>query len=305
MSYCTAVRFLFVILWIAVVILAAGPADVPVEASGNDYLSDLLTWRSEVEEKLKAEDGWLTIAGLFWLTEGKHRFGSGAENDFVLPGSAPEVVGTFSLSGGVVSVVIDTGVQVTMDGKPVRSATLERGPKYTLSVGELDLWLHGSGERRAIRLRDPSSKLLTEFTGLKWFPVDEAYRVDARFVPYAVPKDVEILNVFGDVVSMKSPGDLHFVVNGQDTVLQPFSGRDGSLFIILRDETSGKESYGAGRFMQAEAPKDGLVELDFNRAYNPPCAYNSYTTCPLPPKKNNLSVRIEAGEMAYKTLPTN
>ncbi len=305
MSYCTAVRFPFVIFWIAVVILAAGLADVPVEASGNDYLSDLLTWRSEVEERLKAEDGWLTIAGLFWLTEGKHRFGSGAENDFVLPGSAPEAVGTFSLSGGVVSVVIDTGVQVTMDGKPVRSATLERGPKYTLSVGELDLWLHGSGERRAIRLRDPSSKLLTEFTGLKWFPVDEAYRVDARFVPYTVPKDVEILNVFGDVVIMKSPGELQFDVKGQEIVLQPFSGRNGSLFIIFRDETSGKESYGAGRFMQAGAPKDGLVELDFNRAYNPPCAYNPHTTCPLPPKKNNLSVRIEAGEMAYKTSPTN
>lgn len=305
MSFSSAVRSFLLISLMAVFVLAVGLIDVSVLSSGGDYLSELRAWRGEVEEKLKADDGWLTIAGLFWLTEGDHRFGSGPDNDFILPRSAPETVGTISLSGGVVSVAVDAGVQVKMQGKPIRSATLERGPKYTLSVGDLDLWLHGSGERRAIRLRDPNSKLLKEFTGLKWFPADEAFRVKARFVPYAAPKDVQILNVFGDVLTMKSPGDLHFEVKGQSIVLQPFSGRDGRLSLIFRDQTSGKESYGAGRFMQAGAPKDGHVELDFNRAYNPPCAYNPHTTCPLPPKKNNLSIRIEAGEMAYKTSPNH
>ena len=304
MSFSPAVRSFLLMSLTAVFVLAVGLTHGSVPASGNDYLSDLRAWRGEVEEKLKADDGWLTIAGLFWLTEGEHQFGSGDDNDIVLPKTAPETVGTFTVNDGVVSVVVDAGVQVTMGGKPIRSATLERGPKNALSVGVLDLWLHGSGERRAIRLRDPSSWLLAEFTGLKWFPVDEAFRVDARFMPYAVPKDVEILNVFGDVVSMKSPGELQFEVKGQAITLQPFSGRDGSLFIIFRDETSGKESYGAGRFMQAGAPQGGHVELDFNRAYNPPCAYNPHTTCPLPPKKNNLSIRIEAGEMAYKKSPT-
>ena len=239
MSLSPAVRSFLLICLMVLFAFAAGSTHESVLASGDDYLSDLQTWRGEVEEKLKADDGWLTIAGLFFLTEGDHRFGSGAGSDFVLPRSAPENVGTISLRGGVVSVAVDAGVQVKMDGKPIRSATLERGPKHALSIGDLDLWLHGSGERPAIRLRDPNSRLLKEFTGLKWFPADEAFRVKARFVPYAAPKDVQILNVFGDVLTMKSPGDLHFEIKGQSIVLQPFSGRDGRLSLIFRDQTSG------------------------------------------------------------------
>jgi uncharacterized protein (DUF1684 family) len=150
-------------------------------------------------------------------------------------------------------------------------------------------------------MRDPNSKLRKEFTGLKWFPVDESYRVSARFESYSEPRKVESLNVFGDVIEFMSPGELVFEINGQEHRLQPTSMRNDAFHLIIRDKTSGKETYGAARFLSTEPMKNGRVELDFNKAYNPPCAYNPYTTCPLPPKGNSLPVRIEAGEKAYKT----
>ncbi len=266
----------------------------------HSYQEGIQEWRSQVEERLKADDGWLTIAGLFWLSDGALRFGSAADNDFVLPEGAPEQVGTFTQHDKKITVQIEQDVHVTMHGNHIHSAVLERGPKYALTVGDLSLWLHGSGERQAIRMRDPNSKLRKEFTGLKWFPVDEAYRVSARFESYSEPRKVESLNVFGDVIQFMSPGELVFEMHGQEHRLQPTSMRNGAFHIIFRDKTSGKETYGAARFLNTEPAENGHVVLDFNKAHNPPCAYNPYTTCPLPPKGNALPLRIEAGEMAYK-----
>jgi uncharacterized protein (DUF1684 family) len=264
------------------------------------YQETVQEWRNQVEERLKADEGWLTVAGLFWLPEGKHRFGSAADNDMVLPERAPGHVGTFTHREGKVTVRIEPDVHVTMHGNHIQSAVLERGPKHAISVGDLLFWLHGSGERKVIRMRDPNSKLRKEFTGLKWFPVDETYRVNARFEPYSEPRKVESLNVFGDVIEFMSPGELVFELNGQEHRLQPTSMQNGAFHIIFRDETSGKETYGAARFLNTEPAENEHVELDFNKAHNPPCAYNPFTTCPLPPKGNSLPVRIEAGEKAYQ-----
>ena len=147
------------------------------------------------------------------------------------------------------------------------------------------------------------SALLKSFTGLGWFPIDPAYRVVARFAPFDAPKPVEVPNILGDLERYTSPGMLTFTLNGQQCVLQPFQvgrGESSRFFIVFKDLTSGKETYGAARFVNASLPKEGATIIDFNRAFNPPCAYNPFTTCPLPLPSNRLSVRILAGERKYQ-----
>jgi uncharacterized protein (DUF1684 family) len=263
------------------------------------YKDEVEKWRKEREEGLKGDEGWLTVAGLYWLREGENRFGSGPLNDFVLPeGSAPAEVGVFDYRGGKVSVRINPGVEVTQHGKRIEAANMKMGSEDAISIGKLKLWVHYSGERLAIRLRDLDSSLRKEFTGLKWFPVTEKYRVEARFVAYQEPRKVDIVNVMGDVEEFASPGYVEFELGGEKFQLQAASGNEEVLFFVFRDLTSGKETYPAARFLRVQRNGD-RVDLDFNMAYNPPCAFNPYTTCPIPPKENRLAVRIEAGEMKY------
>jgi uncharacterized protein (DUF1684 family) len=162
------------------------------------------------------------------------------------------------------------------------------------------MWVHKSGERFAIRLRDHDSPIRKAFTNLRWFPVDADYRVTARFVPYDSPKPVSMLNVLGDIERFFSPGYAVFTLHGQELRLEPVISKQGHLFFVFRDGTSGRETYGAARFLYADGTQNGHVILDFNKAYNPPCAFNPHTTCPLPPEDNRLTVRIEAGELNYK-----
>jgi uncharacterized protein (DUF1684 family) len=140
---------------------------------------------------------------------------------------------------------------------------------------------------------------LKEFTGLRWFPVQEDYRVEGRFVPYTSAKTIAVPNILGQVEEMPSPGYVAFTIGGREVRLDPVLEEPGAseLFFIFRDQTTGKETYPAGRFLYAAMPKDGRVTLDFNKAYSPPCAFTPFATCPLPPKQNRLPVRIEAGEM--------
>jgi uncharacterized protein (DUF1684 family) len=190
---------------------------------------------------------------------------------------------------------------VTANGRPVSS--LEMRPDTTgspdvIAIGELTMHVIQRGDRYGIRLKDKNSKLRREFTGLRWFPVDPSYRVVARFIPQDPPELISVPNVLGDTTKRPSPGYVVFTLDGKECRLHPVSS-NGELFFIFRDLTAGKETYGGGRFLYAEGPKDGKVILDFNVAYNPPCALNPYTTCPLPPLQNHLSVQIAAGEKAY------
>ncbi len=267
----------------------------------SSYRTEIERWREQREEQLKSDNGWLTVAGLFWLKEGENSFGAGPLNDFVLPeGSAPSQVGVFDFHDGKTTVRIEEGVSVKLHDKTIRTAELERGSRNAISVGELKLWVHMSGQRYAIRLRDPDCELRKEFTGLVWFPVNESYRVKARFVPHDAPKKVKVLNVFGDVQESESPGYVFFELDGREHRLEPFSAGENRLSYVFRDLTAGKETYPAARFMTTDGPNDdGIVTIDFNNAYNPPCAFNPFTTCPTPTKSNRLSVRIEAGEKNY------
>jgi hypothetical protein len=286
---------------LAVVALLASTAP-GLPASDPSYRASIEEWRRGREARLKADDGWLTVAGLFWLKEGANSAGSGASNGIVLPReAAPERIGSFVLKNGKTVFLAERGVPVGSGGKPV--GTLEMKPDTSgnpdvVAIGSLSMHVIERGKRYGIRLRDKNSRFRREFTRLNWFPINESYRITARFVPYNPARKIAIPNVLGDTETETSPGYVVFAVGGVECKLEPVSEGD-QLWFIFRDLTSAKESYPPGRFLYADPPKDGRVVLDFNKAYNPPCAFTPYATCPLPPPQNRLKVRIPAGEMRY------
>ena len=197
----------------------------------------------------------------------------------------------------------EDGVTITRDGKPIQPkqiVELEMGEKHAIAINDLKMWLHYSGERLAIRLRDLNASYRKEFAGLDWFPVDPKFRVEAKFTPHTEEKKVEMLNILGDIEVFEAAGYVDFELQAQKVHMEPMKAREGALWLIFRDGTSGKGSYQAARFLRTEPPENGKVVIDFNRAYNPPCAYNPHTTCPMPTKENRLEIRIEAGEKNYK-----
>ena len=278
---------------------AAAPA-APAAPSG--WRAQVLNWREDYRRSLTAPDGWLSVSGLFWLREGRQTFGSGPLNDIVLPkGAAPQRAGVFDFHGGTTTVRLDPGVSASLGGKRVTSAVLEPDapPAGRLRLGRLTLYVHQSGPRYAVRLKDPQSPLRRSFHGLRWFPLDPRWRVEARFTPYPKPETVEVQNVMGDVGPSVVPGYAEFSIAGKSYRLEPELEDDGTFEFVFRDLTSGRETYPAARFLDTPAPKDGRLVLDFNEAYNPPCAYNRFTTCPLPRPGNRLPLRVTAGEKNY------
>jgi uncharacterized protein (DUF1684 family) len=235
------------------------------------YQAGIEKWRAEREAGLKADGGWLTVNGLFWLKDGENRI-EGAPGLFELHDSKA----LFRADWGAVT-------ELKTDG--------------SITAGDRTYILIERGGRYAIRLKDNKSKLRTEFSGLRWFPIREPYRVTARFVSYQKPRSIPIPSIIGYTDQEPSPGYAEFILDGQSLRLEPVL-EDDQLFFIFRDRTAGKETYPSGRFLYAALPRDGKVELDFNKAYNPPCAFTPYATCPLPPKQNVLPIRIEAGELA-------
>jgi uncharacterized protein len=269
-------------------------------AAQSTYRAQVEKWRRAYEATLKSDDGWLTVTGLFWLHEGENKFGSDPLNDIVVTeGNVPAELGSFNMHDGKIEVTISPGVQIKMKGQTVQSAAILPDSEDRLALGDLSLLVHKSGERYAVRVRDKNSKLRKNFAGVSWFPIDEHYRVTAKFVPYDPPHELEIQNLAGDTLKIPSPGYAEFTLAGEQYRLEAIAQASGLNF-IFRDLTSGKETYPAARFLDTPAPTNGQLILDFNEAYNPPCAYNPYTTCPLPPPQNRLRIRIAAGEMMYK-----
>jgi uncharacterized protein (DUF1684 family) len=266
------------------------------------YQSDVVNWRRNYETSLKKENGWLAVAGIFWLKEGQSRFGSDKSCEIVLPASAPPRAGNFDFRDGKVMLFADPRVEIRVNDKPRRSAELAPDTADApdlVTLGTLGMQVIRRGERTGIRLWDNASAARQDFPGLGWFPVNEEYRIKADFTAYPERKTIPITNVLGDTEQTPSPGYAVFKLRGKEYRLEPIV--DGSdLLFTFKDLTSGKQTYPAGRFLYASQPRDGSVVLDFNKATNPPCAYTPYATCPLPPKQNALSVRIEAGELNYK-----
>ena len=257
------------------------------------YRAQIERWRRQREAALTADGGWLTVTGLFWLHEGANSFGAASSSasgkDIVLPADPAVKGGAFDLHNGKIAL--------RMDGQTRELRPDSTGKADVVTLGRLTMFAIQRGGKYGIRLKDNNSRLRKEFTGLHYFPVSEDYRIRTRLVPDA--KKIPISNVLGQIADTPSPGYVEFEIHGQKLRLTPVEESPNELSFIFRDLTSGKETYGSGRFLDAELGKDGEVVLDFNKAYNPPCAFTPYATCPLPPKENRLAVRIEAGELKY------
>lgn len=269
--------------------------------SPHDYAAEIEAWRTEREARLKADDGWLTLTGLYFLNEGDNSFGSSSQNDIELR-VGPERAGIITLRDGRVSVRAVEGETLLVDGRRVDSAQLwpsEGSDQPTITLGPLSLFCHESGDRLAMRLRDSESEIRREFTKLRWYPVDQSFRIRGRYVPHDKPRTMELPNNLGDVLTLRTSGSVALTVKGEALRLTAIDYND-RLWFVFNDLTSGSETYPAARFLYADMPDlDGRTTVDFNQAYNPPCAFNPYTTCPLPPQENQLQVRIEAGELNY------
>jgi uncharacterized protein (DUF1684 family) len=270
---------------------------------------DVDAWHAKRIERLTAPDGWLTLAGLFWLNEGDNRVGSAPDSALVFPGSAPLHLGTLVRHGRAVELRLEPGVVLAAaDGKAFKGGALasdKGGAPTRLRHGSLVFFVIERSDRVGVRLRDEASPARKAFAGLERFPVRPEWRIEARFEPYVPKRELAVSTVIGTVEPSPSPGALVFAINGQtyrlDTVEE--EGED-ELFVIFGDQTNGKETYAAGRFLYVPRPDAaGRVAVDFNRSYNPPCAFTTFATCPLPPAQNRLKLRVEAGEKAWGHHP--
>jgi len=265
------------------------------------YRADIERYRHDRVTELTAPDGWLAVRGLFWLHEGENTAGSEPSNDVRLPGRTAKRIGVFHVRRRDVAFDADASAVVTGSGGNRINATHFTREESTIETSGVTISVIRRGDRIGLRMWDPESPHRTQFPGLNYFPLDSAYHVRAKFVPYAKLKPVQVPNVLGQLVAMQSPGYVEFKIKGETYKLEPVyeTPKHEDLFFIFKDLTSKTETYEAGRFLHTPLPKDGTVDLDFNRAYNPPCAFTEFATCPLPIKENQLPIRIPAGELRY------
>jgi uncharacterized protein (DUF1684 family) len=267
---------------------------------GSPYQTEIESWRGRMEQSLRADRGWLTLAGLFWLNQGTNRFGTSPDSEIVLPGeSAPAHAGSIVFHAGAATLQAEASAGVAVNGDSATTARLRSDADVTpdlVTVGDLTMLVIQRGQRHAIRLWDRRSPARAAFTGRRWYPVNEAYCLTARFIAHDPQRSLPVPNILGETEQRFSPGYAVFTLDGHEHSLDAVTEGD-ELFFIFRDQTAGDATYPAGRFLKAAFPQNGWITLDFNRAYSPPCAFTAFATCPLPPPGNHLPLRIEAGEL--------
>jgi uncharacterized protein (DUF1684 family) len=294
--------------WLALALSLWPAAGVAAGRDGAALESEqaaIARWRSERVESLTSDNGWLTLAGLFWLKEGENTFGRGSGNSLVLDNAAlADTAGAFLLSGHQVRFRARPDSGVTHDGRPVTELDLApdtSGHPTVLECGALRFYVIERAGNLGVRARDLDNPHRSGFRGLEYFPVSTGWVVNARFERYQPAHHLRIVNILGMELEMESPGAVLFARDGRewrlDTVLEEPGDRE--LFIMFADATSGHETYGAGRFLYIPIPTGATVPIDFNKAYNPPCALNEFATCPLPPWQNRLKLKVTAGEKKY------
>jgi hypothetical protein len=275
----------------ALALLAAAPLVFAAASSGQQEQQ----WRAAYERSLKAPDGWLSVAGLFWLHEGSNSAGSDPRSDIRLPAGAPPHAGSFRLHHGGV-------IYVAANGSPTAMQPDTSDHPSVVRIGDLSLTAIQRTPKTGIRLRDPKAPARRAYRGSFWFPPDPSWRIAAKWFVYPKTKKISITNILGMTDREDCPGYAQWVRDGKVLRLEPVV-EDNLLFFMFRDTTNAHTTYGAGRFLYADAPKNGEVILDFNRAHNPPCAFTAYATCPLPPPQNRLSIAVNAGEKVYGSHP--
>jgi uncharacterized protein (DUF1684 family) len=281
--------------------------DIPRDLSPEEkaYVDEIEGWHKRRVDRLTSKTGWLSLVGLYWLKEGENTFGGDPTNSIKFPKEkSPDFIGSIYLENGSIRSEINEGMRVLFEGNPVESIEMKpdvSGKPTVLSLDSLSWYIIKRGERFAVRLRDSENKNIQNFSGIEIYSIDTLWRVEARLEPYNPPKILDVPNITGIISEEQSPGALVFNIDGKEYRLDPL-GRPGgkSLFVIFADQTNGDETYGAGRFVYAAMPgEDGKTVLDFNKAYNPPCAFTRFATCPLPPKQNVLPIKVTAGEKNY------
>ncbi|MDH3351253.1 MAG: DUF1684 domain-containing protein [Gammaproteobacteria bacterium] len=294
---------------IIVCLLAACTADEP-QIDRVAYDAELMEWRAARLERLKGPDGYLNLAGLFWLEQGSSRFGSAADNDIVFPAYAAPYVGVLETSAEGVTLFAEPGVDLRYEGVPVKSIMISddtTANPVTITHRSFAWTVIKRDDRFGLRLRDFEHPAINAFPPIEYFPIDPAWRVEGTLKRFDEPRIVNVGTVIeGLAYRPESPGTVAFEVAGEIHELEAYASED-SLFFVFGDATSGRETYPAGRFLYADLPgEDGRTIMDFNRAYNPPCAFNAFATCPVASPRNRLKVRIEAGEKfdpAVHTIP--
>jgi uncharacterized protein (DUF1684 family) len=298
-------RLITIHIVLSVIVSAAIEQAKPSVPDEPAHTREINLWRSERLEEVNGADGWTSLLGLFWLNEGQNKFGSDPSNDIVLPRDrASRFLGSLWLNKSVVRLEAGPKAGITKDGQLARSVVLQsdaEGKPTVLKLGSLTLFVIKRGEKIGLRVKDKQNPARFHFPGIDSFPITLTWRLEAMFETYNPPKIVPIVNVLGMVDNMTSPGAIVFNFEGKAYRLDPVLEKGSThLFIIFADQTSGKETYGAGRYLYVDPPgPDGKVVVDFNKAHNPSCAFTKFATCPLPPRQNRLAIRVEAGERKY------
>jgi uncharacterized protein (DUF1684 family) len=271
--------------------------------SNKDYLGKINSWHEKRIENLKKESGWLNLVGLYWLKEGENTFGADKQNDIVFPqNKADEFIGRIIKNDTLIFTEINPDIKVYHDGEAVRNIEMKSdvsGDATILSHKTLKWFIIKRGEKYGVRLRDLEAELLSSFKGIERFPVQDKWKIKADYIKHEKEKKIMVPSILGTVSEEISYGMLEFTVDDQKYSLEPIRSGKG-LFIIFADLTSGESTYGAGRFLYTDGPdSNNTVILDFNKSYNPPCAFTKYATCPLPPDENRLKLKITAGEKNF------
>jgi uncharacterized protein (DUF1684 family) len=278
-------------------------------ADVDSYKHSIEQWQAGRVERLTAPDGWLSLVGLEWLKDGANRVGSAAGNDIVLS-VGPAHLGMVTLAhDGSMRIALDKDSGATIDGKAVMEATLvddlhagaDAAPTR-VSYGTASFYVIDRDGRKGLRVKDTEAPTRKHFVGIDAFPIDPSWRIEATWVPAQPGEMLEMGSVIGTIDKYPVPGKLEFTRDGKHFEILPVIEvpGDAQYFIVFADRTSGKETYGAARFLYVDPPKDGKVVLDFNKAYNPPCAFTPFATCPLAPPENRLDLRVTAGEKNYR-----
>lgn len=284
----------------AIVAILALPAASRAQTTV-EYEQALADWRSQRAASLKGPDGWLNLAGLYWLKEGMNSFGAAAGNDLAAPEeSAPPKLGDFVVEEGSVTFRAAPGAEVLRGESPVTEMPLtdDQGEDPTLLThGPLAWTVIRRMDRLGVRLRNYDHPAVASFAGIEHYAANLDWRLDARFEPYPEPRTIRVPTVVAGLGWEPTvPGTLEFEAEGQSLSLEAYRSDDGFL-IVFADGTTGDTTYPAGRYLKADLPgPDGSTVLDFNKAYNPPCVFSEYATCPLATPRNRLPVAVEAGE---------
>jgi len=287
----------------ALVATALGCQPTAAPPEWNDaVVMEIEKWRAEHEESYARN--WVTIEGLHFLKAGTQSAGSAPDNDVVLIASLPQHLGNFTVASDEVTFAPAPGAPITINGEAAASAMVLRDDGAeepdVVEANGASVVVHRSGTRLSLRVRDPNGERARAFQGFDWFPISGDYHVRGRFTPDATPRNLPVVNTFGDVDTYETEGVVEFVLNGERLQLRPFTTEPGRFYFVFSDASSGDETYEAARFLYSDLEPDGTTILDFNEAYNPPCSFNPFTTCPIPLPENRLPIKVLAGEKKYR-----